>query len=161
MNDLLTELLAEESRLQFAYFNHQRAWELGCALKEAAEQLNASVAIDITVNNQCLFSYAMHNTTIDNLEWIRRKRNVVHRYQHSSWYMGNYYKAKESTIENSALIDPREFAPYGGSFPLTIRNTGVIGAISVSGLPQKEDHRLIVNVLERFLDPHETQENCA
>lgn len=158
MNNLLKQLLAEEQRLQFAHFSHQRAWELGCALKEAAESRNAHVAIDITLNNHSLFSFAMPGTTPDNQEWIRRKRNVVQRYQHSSWYMGNYYKAKESTIEKSSLVDPKEFAPYGGSFPLSVRLVGVVGAISVSGLPQQEDHRLIVDVLEDFLTADEKQE---
>ena len=59
MNSLLNQLLAEEQRLQFAHFSHQRAWELGCALKEAAESRNAHVAIDITLNNHSLFSFAM------------------------------------------------------------------------------------------------------
>lgn len=155
MNAYLAELLAQEQRLQFSHFSHERAWQLGCAIKQAAEAKQANVAIDITVNGQCLFSYAMPNTSIDNSEWIRRKRNVVHRYQHSSWYMGQYYEAKGGNIEQRSLVDPKEFAPYGGSFPLTIRNVGIIGALSVSGLPQKDDHQLLVDVLEAFLDSTE------
>ena len=155
MNQPLAALLQQEQRLQFRHFSQQRAWQLGCAIKTMAEQRNANVAIDITFNGHCLFSYAMPGTSIDNSEWIRRKRNVVQRYQHSSWYMGQYYAAKESTIEQRSLVDPKEFAPYGGSFPLTIRDVGVVGAISVSGLPQQEDHQLLVDVLEAFLEEAE------
>ena len=150
MNELLKTVLEQEKRLQFSHFSHLLAWELGCSLKAAAEQRNANVAIDITFNSQCLFSYAMPETTTDNQEWIRRKRNVVQRYQHSSWYMGNYYKAKGKSIAEGSLVDAKEYAPFGGSFPLTVRNVGVVGAISVSGLPQKEDHQLIVDVLQDF-----------
>ncbi len=161
MNDLLQEVAAQEQRLQFGHFNHERAWELGCAIKAAAEQRGARVAIDITLNGLCLFSHAMPGTSIDNQEWIRRKRNVVQRYQHSSWYMGNYYKMKDSTIEQRSLVDPREYAPYGGSFPLAIRQVGIVGAISVSGLPQQEDHQLLVDVLEEFWSEAEKQETAG
>lgn len=155
MTELLKTVLEQEKRLQFSHFSHLLAWKLGCRLKAAAEQRNANVAIDITFNSQCLFSYAMPETTIDNQEWIRRKRNVVQRYQHSSWYMGNYYKAKGKSIAEASLVDPNEYAPFGGSFPLTIRNVGIAGVITVSGLPQQEDHQLIVDVLQDFLIDNE------
>ncbi|PJC85040.1 hypothetical protein CSW98_16810 [Vibrio sp. HA2012] len=151
MNKLLDHLLQQEQRLQFLHFSHTRAWELGCALKKAAEQKEAKIAIDITMNSLCIFSYTMPGTRLDNVEWIRRKRNVVQRYQNSSWYVGNYYKAKGKSIAEASLVDPCEFAPFGGSFPLNIRNVGTIGAITVSGLSQAEDHQLIVDVLEEFL----------
>ena len=153
MNNLLQELLEQEKRLQFNQFDHQTAWTLGNAIKREAEARDCNVAIDITLNNQILFSYAMPGTTIDNQEWIRRKKNVVQRYQHSSWYMGNYYKAKGKSIDEGSLVDPREYAPFGGSFPLTINRAGVVGAVTVSGLPQQEDHQLVVDVLEQFLLP--------
>jgi len=151
MQDLLKHLLAQEQRLQFSHFSHQRAWDLGCALKERAEALSCHVAIDITFNRHTLFSYAMPNTSIDNIEWIKRKKNVVQRYQHSSWYMGNYYKAKGKSIEESSLVDIKQYAPFGGCFPLIIRDVGVVGTITVSGLPQQEDHQLIIDTLEQFL----------
>ncbi|WED24878.1 heme-degrading domain-containing protein [Vibrio sp. JC009] len=155
MKELLNQILEQEKRLQFTHFSHERAWELGCALKEAAEQKVAGVAIDITMNGLCLFSYAMPGTRIDNAEWIRRKKNVVERYQNSSWYIGNYYKNKGVSIEQGSLVDAKEYAPFGGSFPLAVRNVGIIGTITVSGLPQVEDHQLIVDVLEGFLSEEE------
>ncbi|EKO3785117.1 heme-degrading domain-containing protein [Vibrio harveyi] len=144
-------LLAQEDRLQFTEFNPNIAWQLGNLIKQNAENKGASVAIDITLNGNCLFSYAMPGTSIDNQEWIARKRNVVVRYQHSSWYMGQYFKTKGKSIEEASLVDPKQFAPFGGSFPLSIRNVGVVGSISVSGLPQYEDHLLVIETLESFL----------
>lgn len=155
MKELLDGLLQQEQRLQFSHFSHERAWELGCALKNAAKERDSNVAINITMNRLCLFSFAMSGTRIDNLEWIRRKMNVVNRYQHSSWYIGNYYKNKGVSIEEGSLVDGKEYAPFGGSFPLTIRNVGIVGTITVSGLPQIEDHQLIVEVLEQFLSEQE------
>lgn len=151
MTPELIALRSQEQQLCFRSFDHQLAWQLGEALKLEAEARGVNVAIDITLNGQTLFYYAMPGMTQDNAEWVRRKRNVVQRYQRSSWYMGQYYAAKGKTITEASLVDINDYAPYGGSFPLTIANVGVMGSITVSGLPQQEDHQLIVDVLERFL----------
>jgi len=42
-------------------------------------------------------------------------------------------------------------AAHGGAFPVIVRDVGVVGAVTVSGLPQEEDHRLVVQVLRKFL----------
>ncbi|CAH0532752.1 hypothetical protein VST7929_00598 [Vibrio stylophorae] len=151
MTPLLIALQEQEQALSFERFDHAYAWQLGEAIKQEAENRGVNVAIDITFNGQTLFYYAMPTTTQDNAEWIRRKRNVVQRWQHSSWYMGRYYEAKGKTMAEAALVDARDYAPYGGSYPLTIRHVGVVGSITVSGLPQQADHQLIVDVLTRFL----------
>ena len=44
-----------------------------------------------------------------------------------------------------------DYAAHGGSFPITLRNMGCIGAITVSGLPQRQDHALVVAVLAEHL----------
>jgi uncharacterized protein (UPF0303 family) len=66
--------------------------------------------------------------------------------------MGLYYKSQDTTIEEKSLLDPREYAPHGGAFPITIRGVGVVGTVTVSGLPQEEDHKLVVRVLGEFCD---------
>ena len=55
----LNQLLAQEAKLQFQSFDHQTAWELGCLLKENAEQRSVTVAIEIVKNRHCLFSFAL------------------------------------------------------------------------------------------------------
>jgi len=43
------------------------------------------------------------------------------------------------------------YACCGGGFPLTVKNTGVIGTICVSGLPHTQDHQVIVDTLREYL----------
>lgn len=153
---LLQELLEHETQLQFDSFSNQSAWEIGQALKQAAESRSVSVAIDVTLNGQCLFSYSMPGTSPDNQQWIRRKQNVVNRYHHSSMYIGEYYRSKGTSLAESSLVDPLEFADHGGCFPLIIKGCGVVGSISVSGLPQLEDHQLVVDVIHHYLSTKPT-----
>jgi uncharacterized protein (UPF0303 family) len=149
--ELLSALLYQEEALQFSGFTNEMAFEVGNKLVEAARQQQKAVTIDICRNGQQLFHCALTGTAADNDEWIKRKNRVVNRFGHSSFYMGNLYKSKNTTIQDSALLDPREFAPHGGAFPIIVKNVGVVGTITVSGLPQQEDHQLVVQTLAAYL----------
>ena len=48
-------------------------------------------------------------------------------------------------------VDPALYAAHGGSFPVRVRGVGVVGTVTVSGLPQADDHALVVEALERLL----------
>jgi uncharacterized protein (UPF0303 family) len=76
---------------------------------------------------------------------------VVERYGASSYLVGARFRAKGTTFEDSSRLDPDTYAAHGGSFPVHVEDVGVVGAVTVSGLPQLEDHRLVVEALERFL----------
>ena len=149
--ELLKELLQEEEEIQFSSFSNDMAFAVGTALLEAARSTGKGVTIDITRNGQQLFHFAMQGTSGDNDRWVQRKNNVVNRFGHSSFYMGISLKSKGQTIEEKYLISSSEFAAHGGAFPLIIKGVGVVGTISVSGLPQEEDHELVVTTLRKFL----------
>ncbi|GGX97464.1 heme-degrading domain-containing protein [Massilia dura] len=149
---LLQDLALQEQQLQFAAFSNADALRLGLLLVERAAATGAAVTVDITRNGHCLFHHAMAGTSPDNADWIRRKNNVVHRYGRSSWHVGTRYRSKGKTFEADSGADLGDFAAHGGAFPLIIRDTGVIGTVTVSGLPQKEDHALVTSVLREYLD---------
>ncbi|CAL9449335.1 heme-degrading domain-containing protein [Streptomyces sp. enrichment culture] len=145
------ELEAQEQRLVFRRFTHEDAWALGCLLVEMARERQAPVAVDIHRAGQQLFHAALPGSTPDNDAWIARKRRVVERYGCASYLVGARFRAKGTTFEASSRLDPDTYAAHGGSFPVTVADVGVIGAVTVSGLPQLQDHRLVVEALERFL----------
>lgn len=147
----LAGIAEQEARLRFERFDAQTAWEIGQKLKQAAETLHSAIVIDIGLFAQPLFYYAMPGTTPDNADWIRRKRNVVQRFYRSSYGLGLMLKQKQSSLEERGL-DARDYAAHGGSFPIFVTSAGCIGAITVSGLPQREDHELVVEVLAEYLN---------
>ncbi|MCP9997582.1 heme-degrading domain-containing protein [Streptomyces werraensis] len=145
------ELEAQERRLVLRQFTHDDAWALGSLLVELARERQAPVAIDIHRAGQQLFHAALPGSTPDNDAWIARKRRVVERYGSASYLVGARFRAKGTTFEESSRLDPDMYAAHGGSFPITVEDVGVVGAVTVSGLPQLQDHRLVVEALELFL----------
>ncbi|MET7390158.1 heme-degrading domain-containing protein [Streptomyces sp. NPDC005385] len=148
----IAELEEQERRLTLPRFTHDDAWTLGTLLVELARERDAPVAVDIRRGGQQLFHAALPGSTPDNDAWIDRKRRVVERYGCSSLLVGSRFRAKGTTFEDSSRLDPDTYAAHGGAFPLTVKDTGVIGTVVVSGLPQIEDHRLVVEALEKFLN---------
>ena len=151
MDDILKQLLQEEQELQFTFFNEITTWQLGAQMVEHAMRENLPVTIDITRGQHQLFHASMPGTAADNDEWVKRKVRLVNRFGHSSFYMGQMLKDKGKTIEQSYLIPESEFAAHGGCFPIIVKGTGMVGTITVSGLPQEEDHKLVVESIRAFL----------
>jgi uncharacterized protein (UPF0303 family) len=155
----LETIALQERRLQFKNFDANTAWTIGVALKTAAEKRHGAVTIDIQLHGFTLFSYAMPGATPDNWDWIRRKRNTVERYHRSSYAIGLKHEGAGTTLEGRTGLPLRDFSTHGGSFPLVLAGTGCVGTITVSGLPQREDHELVVAVLQQYLNL--TTENLA
>jgi uncharacterized protein (UPF0303 family) len=147
----LAELAAEEDELQFSSFTDDDAWELGAALRELARRQGAPVAIDITRNSHQLFHAVLPGATPDNEAWIERKQRVVHRFGHSTLYVRQSFVERGTTFEEQSGLDPQLYAAHGGGFPIQVRSVGPVGVLVVSGLPQLEDHRLIVTALRAHL----------
>jgi uncharacterized protein (UPF0303 family) len=151
VSDLLASLLREEEELQFTQFTNEMALEIGFGIIEIVKKEKKSVTIDISRNGQQLFHYSFPGTSVDNDEWVKRKSRVVYRFGHSSHYVSNYLKSIQRTIQERYCLNPSEYAASGGSFPIIVKNVGVIGAITVSGLSQEEDHQLVTSVIKQFI----------
>jgi uncharacterized protein (UPF0303 family) len=152
ISDDLDRLVRQEQRLRFAIFNEVTAWEIGAGLHVLGEARKLPIVIDIRLANRQLFYAALPGSTPDNPEWVRRKSNVVLRFHKSSYRVGRELAAKTDTLGEHRGVSPMDYAPHGGSFPIHVEGTGIIGAITVSGLPQREDHNLVVEALAVFLD---------
>jgi len=151
MESLLKSLLQEEEDLQFTYFNEETAWQIGCWLVEHAVREKLRITIDIMRGEHQIFHASRPGTSADNDEWVKRKVRLVYRFGHSSFYIGQSLKSKGKTIEQNYLLSESEYAPHGGCFPVIVKGTGVVGTITVSGLPQEEDHQIVVQAIRNYL----------
>ena len=151
MENILKQLLQEEQELQFTRFNEFTAWQIGSQLVEKSLSKGLPVTIDITRGEHQLFHAGLPGTSVDNDEWIKRKIRLVYRFGHSSFYIGQLLKSKGKSIEEAYLLPESDYAPHGGSFPITVKDTGMIGTITVSGLHQEEDHNLVVRAIRDYL----------
>ena len=147
----LEKLAEQEQRLVFSEFSMAMAQHVGIELVQYGRKRKLPYAIDITRNGQCLFHCALEGATPDNARWIERKKKVVNRFGHSSLYMGTHCRIIGQTLEEKYLLPANEFAAHGGAFPIIIKNTGVVGTVTVSGLPQVDDHELVVKMLGDLL----------
>ncbi len=149
-----SQIARQEERLQFGHFDAREAWIVGARIKTLAEGRHQQVAIEIGLFGQRLFFYAMPGTTPDNAEWIRRKANVVARFQRSSYAIGRRLEQQGQSLEGRWGLVTADYAAKGGAFPLVLAGTGCVGFIGVSGLPQRQDRELVVAALaERLGQP--------
>ena len=151
MDEILQQLLHEEEELQFTRFNEDTAWVIGSAVMAYAVKENLPITVDITRGEHQIFHASRPGTSTDNDQWVRRKVRLVYRFGHSSFYIGQLLKSKGKSLEEAYLISESTYAPHGGCFPVILKGTGMIGTITVSGLPQEEDHKLVVNTIRENL----------
>ncbi len=142
----------QERELRFATFTNDDAWELGCLLVRLATERDLPVTVDVRRGTQQLFHAARPGTVADNDTWVERKVRVVERFGTSSYLQGLRARAKGTTFAAAHDLPLQEYAAHGGAFPVHVEGVGVVGAVTVSGLPQAEDHALVVEAVRTFLD---------
>jgi uncharacterized protein (UPF0303 family) len=151
LNEDLERVSLQERQLQFDSIDEQTAWQIGTRLRAMAEERGLSIVIDVRRFGQPLFYTALKGTTPDNVEWVRRKCNSVARFHRSSYGLGLHLRSKDDSLEARGL-PTADYASHGGSFPLRVKNAGIVGCVTVSGLPQRDDHELVVEALCGILD---------
>ncbi len=143
----VARLALQEERLQFDAFDQAAAWTLGTRIKTLAEQAGVALAIEVRIAKETVFFYAMPGTGPNNAEWARRKRNSVELLHTSSYALHLKLEKEGSSLETKQGLPLRDYATHGGSVPIRVKGMGVIGAVTVSGVPQREDHGLAIQAM--------------
>ena len=143
----LDRIALQERELVLPKLDSEIAWQIGSRLRSIAAERRLPIVIDVRRFGHPLFYAAMDGTTPDNPEWVRRKGNVVARFHHSSYIAALNEKLKEKTVYESQGLPIVDYVTHGGSFPLCVINVGIIGSITVSGLPMRQDHELVIEAL--------------
>ena len=143
----IAQIARQETQLRFRQFDEAGAWALGCRMRDEAEARKQPFVIDIRIGNRPLFYVALAGSTAENPDWIRRKVNTVMRFHKSSYRVGREYELQGKTFDAARGLEPIDFASAGGGFPIHILGTGVVGTVTVSGVPQREDHGFVVEMI--------------
>jgi len=150
--DAIRAIEDQERKLVFRRLDNDDAWRLGCQLVDLARDRDLAITIDIRRGSQQLFHAAMPGTSADNDAWVERKARVVQRFGASSYLVGLRSVAKGAPFAVRRDDLPAHlYAAAGGSFPIRVTGVGVVGAVTVSGLAQEDDHALVVEAVRTFL----------
>ena len=76
---------------------------------------------------------------------------MVARFHRSSYAIGLTLAETNRTFADRYNLPDADYAAHGGSFPIHVAGTGIIGSVTISGLPQRDDHNLVVEALCRAL----------
>jgi uncharacterized protein (UPF0303 family) len=144
---MIAAIKKQEAELRFDSFDEHAAYAIGSGLRERAAKENLSITVDIHFWDRRLFYCAMPGTTGMNAEWMRRKAWVVRNRGRSSYLQHLQTKGRE--LPADWAVGHNDYALHGGAFPIHVKGTGIVGAIIVSGLTEREDHRLVIEALCR------------
>jgi uncharacterized protein (UPF0303 family) len=147
LNRDLEKIELQEAELIWPRFDFEIAWQIGARLRDLGMARRSPIVIDVRYFGQPLFYSALPGSVPDNAEWIRRKSNTVMRFHRSSYRVGLTLKQDDTTLLDRFALSSTEYSSHGGAFPLHVKDVGVIGVVSVSGLPQRDDHELVVEAL--------------
>jgi uncharacterized protein (UPF0303 family) len=147
----LDELLDQERRLTLPTFDEDDAVALGMSLLQMAIDRDLPVTIEVRRIGRVVFRAARAGTNAHNDMYVAGKARVVERFGHSSLYERLRHESAGTTFAEATSLGFPEYAPHGGGFPLIVAGTGPVGVAIVSGLPQLDDHALVVECLTAYV----------
>lgn len=160
-DEMITDLLKEQEDLQFPAFDAATAWTIGCHIQRRAAAENMPIVFEVAKAGQRLFFCAMPGSAPDGAAWIHRKRSVVERFHCSSLLMKLRADQQGRPLLQRYVLSPDDYCSSGGGMPVIVNGTGCIGAVTVSGLTQFEDHKLAVEAMRHALAEMSAQQGTA
>ncbi|MEO8241953.1 MAG: heme-binding protein [bacterium] len=144
----IPELEAEEAHLILPLFDEATALRLGQILLDLAKGM--PVVINIRNANRTFFHAALPGSQAGNDNWARRKSNTALMTGRASMLVGLKLADRKRTLASDGLSEV-DYADHGGAVPVRVQGVGMVAVATASGLPQEDDHRLIVSGLQALL----------
>ena len=155
MSETYAQIIAavkqQEDLLRFDHFTEEDAWALGVFLAERVRSTGLEMAISIRkLSGHILFQHCTKGTTLSNQQWMNRKFNTVRLTEGASLRAWASLMDRGQTPQDQG-VDPLDYAYCGGGFPVRLKGGELVGAVIVSNLPHREDHRFIASALADYL----------
>jgi len=135
-------------KIELDNFSNRMALEMALKVIDLAKSRSQHIAIEICRLSHTIFSYVDDSLPVDKHNWLRRKANVAKQFEESSLNVKNDLKARNMSLEKTFGLDERDFIAKGGSIPIFVKRCGMIATITVSGLHDEEDHKIIIDALK-------------
>ncbi len=143
----IAELEAEFAALELPRFDEAQALRLGQFLVDLALSERLPVVVNIRTADRTLFHAGLPGSAPLNDLWARRKSNTALLFQLPTLLIGERNRSKNETLARHGLL-PEDYADNGGAVPLRVAGVGMVAVATVSGLPQVEDHKLVVRAIK-------------
>ena len=151
---ILLNLTAQEvdyesiRRIEVEKFSNRIGLEMGMAVHNLAKARNQNVAIKVDRLNYNIFTYVDDGLHADKHNWLRRKANVAKIFEESSLGAKDDFNRLNITLEETFALEKSEYLARGGAIPIFVKNAGMVAIITVSGLHDVEDHKIIIDALK-------------
>ena len=143
-------IAGQEETLRFGSVSEKDLQAIG---RDAASRIRAmgrTGIVEVNINGLTVYMESI-NANTDNMEWVRRKRNLASRFWRSSLHTALEYRKTGKTLEGRGM-DWRDYALSGGSFPILLESGIPVGTITVSGMTEWEDHQTAADAIAAFLE---------
>ena len=147
--DEIAFIQRQEADLVLPAFDEAVAFEIGSTVRNRAIAEELSLVVDLRSWDRQLFFSATPGTSADNAEWVRRKINTVRRFHRATYRL--VLERGEAPFPPQAGADPADYVIAGGGFPIRVTGAGIIGSLTISGLPGRKDHGVAVDALCDYL----------
>ena len=135
-------------KIELDSFSNRTAMEMGLRIIDLAKSRNQHIAVEISRLNHTIFLYVDDELPVDKHNWLRRKANVAKQFEESSLSVKNDLIEGNMTLEKTFGLNQKDYLAKGGSLPIFVKNAGMIATITVSGLHDEEDHKIIIDALQ-------------
>ncbi|MEO7223527.1 MAG: heme-degrading domain-containing protein [Devosia sp.] len=137
----------QEQQLIFDGFDEDRAYEIGTSIREAGRAIGKGLVAGVFTWDRTLFWGATAGSTSSNWSWATRKVGLVKVMFKSSYRVVLERGDKPRLLEPQWGMEPTQYALAGGAFPIRVKDVGIIGAVAVSGLHERDDHQFAVDAI--------------
>lgn len=151
IEDDLKIIAEQEATLVFGGFDEDLAYEIGTYIREAGRGLEKGLVAGVFTWDRTLFWGATPGSTATNWSWATRKVALVKIMFKSSYRVVLERGDKPRLLEPNWGMEPTQYALAGGAFPIRVKSVGIIGAVAVSGLHERDDHEFARSAIARAL----------
>jgi uncharacterized protein (UPF0303 family) len=145
-----TALQAEAESVIFPKFDAQSAIDLGSRITQIALTEGLGLIVNIRTENRTLYHAATPGAEAVNDRWARRKSNTALMFGKSSLAMGVANRESGTDLTRHGL-NLADYADAGGAVPVIVAGVGMVAVVTVSGLPQLDDHALVIRAMRAQL----------